>query len=90
MGASILNVPTLNRATSYLAGGREVYHQSRARSGRHKHGSKQRHSGDFSQHPSVAPEDAQLAAANKRRSTGYLYESQFNEQVKSAYQHYAS
>jgi hypothetical protein len=64
----------------FVSGGREVYHQSRARSGRHKHGPKQRHSGDFTQQ--VAPVSPPEESVNsKRRSTGYLYENHFNEQV---------
>ena len=52
----------------YFPGGREVYSQSRAKSGRNKH-HKQRHSGEFSHQQPTRP-----AAASNRRSTGYMYE----------------
>jgi len=67
-------------------GGREVYHQSRVKSSRHRMGSKhQRFSGsDFvpqATHVMVNKESSDVSSGAKRKSSGYLYETHFYEQV---------
>lgn len=69
----------------YRIGGREVYHQSRVKSGRHKHASKQRHSGEFSHNQTSITSQGGLPGENyveSRKSSGSQYETHFFDQVK--------